>query len=79
MAEKDTSPLVPPTRVKRHVTIQEINTPPALNTFDVTVQYLSDDLPEWFAPLQPVLEDMTVDSLDIVIGGGRVRYHITLD
>jgi hypothetical protein len=75
--EKDTSPFVPPTRVQKQITIQEINTPPAPNTFDVTVSYPSDSLPEWFAPLQPVLEDQTVDSLDIIIGGGRVRYHIT--
>jgi hypothetical protein len=61
------------------VVIQEINTPPAPNTFDVTTAYPSDALPEWFAPLQPVLEDRTVDSMDIVIGGGRVRYHITLE
>ncbi len=79
MAEKDTSPFVQPTRVKRQVTIQEINDPPAPNTFDTTVAYPSDALPEWFAPLQPVLEDRTVDSLDITIGGGRVHYHITMD
>lgn len=75
---KDTSPFVPPTRIKRKVTIQEINDPPMPNTFDVTVEYPSDGLPEWFAPLQPVLEDRTVDSLDITIGGGRVRYHISM-
>ncbi|MGH2478115.1 MAG: hypothetical protein ACRDHW_00450 [Ktedonobacteraceae bacterium] len=76
---KDTSPMIPPTRVKRQVTIQEINDPPMPNTFDTTVEYPSDGLPEWFAPLQSILEDQTVDGLDIVIGGGRVRYHITLN
>ena len=76
---EDTSPFVQPTRVKKLVRIQEINDPPMPNTFDVTVAYLSDELPEWFAPLQPVLEDQTVDSMDITIGGGSVRYHITAD
>jgi hypothetical protein len=75
----DTSPFIQPIRVKRLVVIQEINTPPAPNTFDTTTVYPSDALPEWFAPLQPVLEDRTVDSMDITIGGGRVRYHITLE
>jgi hypothetical protein len=78
MAEKDTSPFIKPTRIKKQVTIQEINNPPAPLTFDTTVEYPSDGLPEWFAPLQPVLEDQTVDSMDIVIGKGKVRYHITV-
>lgn len=73
----DTSPFVHPTRIKKRVTIQEINDPPMPLTFDTTAAYSSDALPEWFAPLQSVLEDQTVDSMDIVIGGGRVRYHIT--
>ncbi|MGH2478124.1 MAG: hypothetical protein ACRDHW_00495 [Ktedonobacteraceae bacterium] len=75
---KDTSPMVPVTRIKRRVTIQEINDPPMPNSFDTTVEYPSDDLPEWFAPLQSILEDRTVDGLDIQIGGGRVRYHISM-
>lgn len=74
----DTSPFVQPTRIKRQVRIQEINNPPAPNTFDTTVEYPSDGLPKWFAPLQPVLEDRTVDSMEIVIGGGKVRYKITV-
>lgn len=76
---EDTSPFIKPVRIKRRVVIQEINDPPMPNTFDVTVEYPSDGLPEWFAPLRPILEDRTVDSLDIVIGKGRVRYHVTLE
>lgn len=75
---KDTSPFVKPTRVKKMVRIQEINDPPAPNTFDVTVEYPSDELPEWFQPLQAVLEDETVNSMTINIGNGRVRYEIKL-
>lgn len=74
--KKDTSPFVKPTLVKKMVRIQEVNTPPAPNTFDITVEYSSDELPEWFAPLQPVLEDETVNSMTITIGGGRVVYKI---
>jgi hypothetical protein len=74
----DTSPMIQPTRRKRLVTIQEINDPPMPASFDVTVSYPSDALPEWFAPLQAILEDQTVDGLDIHIGKGRVRYHITV-
>lgn len=76
---KDTAPFITPTRVKRVVTIQEINDPPAPNTFDTTVNYSSDALPEWFAPLQPILEDRTVDGMGIKIGGGRVLYNISLE
>jgi hypothetical protein len=77
MSEKqDTSPLVKSRRIKCFVRIQEINTPPVA-LFDVTVEYPSDGLPEWFAPLQPVIEDETFTSMDINLGG-KVRYHITL-
>lgn len=75
---EDTSPLVPPVRIRRTVTIQEINDPPSPHLFDTVVEYPSDALPEWFRPLQPVLEDRTVSEMDIVIGGGRVRYHLTV-
>ena len=75
---EDTSPLVPPVRRKRIVTIQEINDPPSPTIFDTTVTYPSDALPEWFRPLQPVLEDLTVDCMTFVLGGGRVRYHLTV-
>ena len=74
---EDTAPFIRPTRVKREITIQEINDPPMPNSFDVTKVYPSDGLPEWFAPLKDVLEDQTVDSLEIVLGGGKVRYKIT--
>jgi hypothetical protein len=74
--KKDTSPLVKPTRHKQTVRIQEVNTPPS-TLFDVTVEYPSDDLPEWFKPLQSIVEDDTFTSMDINLGE-RVRYHISI-
>lgn len=74
--QKDTSPLVKPTRHKQTIRIQEINNPPS-SLFDVTVEYPSDKLPEWFAPLQPIVEDSTFTSMDINLGD-RVRYHIEI-
>jgi hypothetical protein len=77
MSEKqDTSPMVKSRRVKRLVRIQEINTPSS-ELFDTTVEYPSDDLPEWFAGLQSIVEDETFTSMDINLGD-KVRYHITL-
>ncbi|HVB20662.1 MAG TPA: hypothetical protein VNG51_01775 [Ktedonobacteraceae bacterium] len=77
MAEtKDTSPLVTSRRIKRLVRIQEENTPP-VGLFDTTVEYASDSLPEWFAPLQPIIEDETFTSMEINLGG-KVYYHITI-
>lgn len=73
---KDTSPLVTSRRVKRQVRIQEENTPPVA-LFDTTVDYPSDDLPEWFQGLQSIVEDETFTSMDINLGG-KVRYHITI-
>ena len=79
--KKDTSPFIKSERIKRLVRIQEVNTPPS-PSFDITVEYPSDELPEWFAPLQPVIEDATFTSMDIHLGAkttpGKVRYHITL-
>lgn len=74
--KKDTSPLVKPTRHKQTVRIQEVNTPPS-SLFDTTVEYPSDELPEWFAPLQSIVEDDTFTSMDINLGE-RVRYHISI-
>jgi hypothetical protein len=74
--QKDTSPLVKPTRHKQTVRIQEINNPPS-SLFDVTVEYPSDDLPEWFKPLQSIVEDDTFTSMDIHLGD-RVCYHISI-
>jgi hypothetical protein len=74
--QKDTSPLVKPSRHKQTVRIEEINTPPS-SLFDTVVEYPSDDLPEWFAPLQSIVEDDTFTSMDIHLGD-RVRYHISI-
>lgn len=78
MAEKkkDTSPLVKPTRHKQTVRIQEVNTPPS-SLFDTTVEYPSDELPEWFAPLQPIVEDSIFTSMDIHLGD-KVTYLISI-
>ena len=74
--KKDTSPMVQSRRIKRLIRIKEINTPSSLS-FDVAVEYPSDDLPEWFAPLQPVLEDETFASMMINLGD-KVLYRITV-
>ena len=71
----DTSPMIPSKRHKKLVRIQEVNTPPS-TLFDTTVEYLSDELPEWFAPLQPIVEDETFTKMIINLGE-KVRYHIT--
>lgn len=78
MAEekKDTSPLVKSRRIKRQIRIQEVNNPPS-SLFDITVEYPSDQLPEWFAGLQSIVEDETFTSLEINLGE-RVRYRIAI-
>lgn len=63
-------------RIKRLVRIEEKNIPPS-RLFDVTVEYPSDALPEWFAPLQPIVEDETFTSMIINLGG-KVHYHVTI-
>lgn len=73
---EDTSPLVPSTRHHQTVRIEEINNPPS-TLFDTTVEYPSDNLPEWFKPLQAIVEDDTFTSMDINLGD-RVRYHISI-
>lgn len=74
--KKDTSPLVKPTRHKQVVRIQEVNNPPS-SLFDTTVEYPSDELPEWFAPLQSIVEDDTFTSMTINLGD-KVAYHISI-
>lgn len=74
--KKDTAPFVRSRRIKRKIRIQEENQPKSL-TFDVVAEYSSDDLPEWFAPLQAIVEDETFTSMMINLGD-RVRYSITL-
>ncbi len=74
--KKDTSPLVKPIRHKQTIRIEEIHTPVS-PVFDVTVEYPSDDLPEWFAPLQSIVEDDTFTSMDVHLGE-QVRYHISI-
>jgi hypothetical protein len=74
---KDTSPLIRSRRIKRQVSIREENTPP-IAMFDTTVEYPSDQLPEWFAPLQSIVEDEAFTSMVIYLGNGLTRYHITL-
>lgn len=78
MAEKkkDTSPLVKPTRHKQIIRIQEINNPPS-SLFDTIAEYPSDELPEWFAPLQSIVEDDTFTSMTINLGD-KVAYHISI-
>jgi hypothetical protein len=77
-SEKDTSPMIRSRRIKRPIRIEERNDPPMPNTFDTTVEYSSDALPEWFKGLQSVVEDETFTGMVITLGGGRVRYHISL-
>lgn len=45
------------------VRIQEINNP-ASSLFDITVQYHTDALPEWFAGLQSILEEDTFTRME---------------
>jgi len=74
--EKDTSPMIPSSRHKQRVRIQEENKPES-SLFDTTVEYDSDDLPEWFKPLQPIVEDDTFTSMTINLGD-RTFYHISI-
>jgi hypothetical protein len=74
--KKDTSPMVQSRRIKRQIRIQETNHSSS-SLFDTTVEYPSNDLPEWFAPLQAIVEDETFTDLRINLGG-RVQYHVTL-
>lgn len=77
MSVEDTSPMIRSRRIKRRVCIQEVNNPPS-RLFDITAEYPSDDLPEWFAGLQSIVEDETFTRLIIFLGNGKVRYHITI-
>lgn len=75
-AKTDTSPFVKSRRIKRMIRIQEVNTPPS-SLFDVTTEYPSDNLPEWFAGLQSIVEDETFTSMTITLGD-KVKYYISL-
>src|SRR5882672_1273272 len=78
---KDTSPFIRSARIKRQIRIQEVNNPPS-TLFDATVEYPSDELPEWFAPLQAIVEDETFTSMVIFLGAkttpGKVSYRISV-
>lgn len=76
--KKDTSPIFGPSRrIKRYVEIEEQNDTPMPNTFDTRVSYYSDNLPEWFAPLQPIIEDTSFTRMEITLGDGLVTYQIS--
>jgi len=82
--KKDTSPVFGNApRHKKLVTIKQVNEfAPSL---DVTAHYPSDELPEWFATLQSIVEDEGFSNrgqIVITLGsddgtGGSVKYHIT--
>lgn len=61
-------------RIKQTIRIEERNHPPS-SVFDITVTYPSDALPEWFAPLQPIVEDETFTSMTITLDE-KVEYLI---
>jgi len=80
---QDTSPIFGRSeRIKRMIKIEELNDPPMPNTFDTTVEYASDSLPEWFQGLQSVVEDAGFTGMVITLGGNRrgggiTRYHLS--
>ena len=75
-AGQDTAPFIRSRRIKRLIRIQEQNTPP-VSLFDVTVEHPSDQLPEWFAPLQPIVEDETFTDMHINLGQ-KTHYHLSI-
>ena len=78
MEEKnDTSPFIRSRRIQRIVIIREEGHPPS-KLFDTVVTYPSNSLPEWFAPLQPIVEDETFTSMVINLGGA-VYYKISIE
>lgn len=74
--QQDTAPFIRSRRIKRTIRIQEENKPKSL-MFDVVAEYPSDALPEWFAPLQAIVEDETFTSMVINLGN-RVIYHLSI-
>lgn len=60
-------------KVKR-VRIQETNE--IASSFNTTVEYMSDELPDWFNVLQPVIEDDGFTNMTIAIKD--VHYLISL-
>ena len=76
--QKDTSPLIRARRIQRMIRIQEVNTSPS-SLFDVTVEYPSNALPEWFQGLQAIVEDETFTGMAITLGEiEKVAYHISV-
>jgi hypothetical protein len=73
---KDLSPMIVTRRIKRMVQIREMNHPPS-SLFDVTVQYPSIALPDWFKGLQSIVEDETFTTMTINLGG-RTYYRLTI-
>lgn len=73
--KKDTAPFIRSARVKRLIRIEEKNDGGSL-LFDTIVEYPSNELPEWFQPLQPIVEDHAFTSM--VINNNSVHYHITI-
>lgn len=72
--KKDTSPMVPSRCIKKYVQITEHNS--VMKSMNTQVEYESDNLPEWFKPLQPIIEDETFSSMHISLGKD-VHYFIT--
>lgn len=59
---------------KRWVRIQETNE--IAKSFDTAVEYMSDELPPWFKPLQYIVEDDGFTNMTIAIKD--VHYLVTL-
>jgi hypothetical protein len=81
--KKDTSPIFGQSqRHKRKILIEERNEPPMPNTFDTMARYPSDELPEWFAPLQPIVEDASFTSMVILFENRQTksitRYYLSI-
>lgn len=70
----DTSPMISSIRHKKRIRIQEVND--IATSFDTTVEYPSDALPDWFKPLQPIVEDWVFTSMQIHLE--TTHYHITV-
>ena len=71
----DTSPMVQSMRSKKLVRIIEDNE--VMIYMNTSVLYSSDELPEWFKPLQPIIEDWTFSSM--IINLEDVHYKISVE
>lgn len=74
--KKDTSPFIRSRRIQRNIRIEERNIP-ASPTFDITVEYPTNELPEWFQGLQSILEDETFKAMQINLNN-RVFYNLNI-